>query len=123
MPAARHRRPTDDNVASVRGAGAAVLARAPIAAATPGVALRLVFVDAASGTTRGARAVQVGEVFASQVLPYFDQYALSHRFWSADSRYVFFISAAHSLRVFDRETRNIKSLGVNNVLALASRPI
>jgi TolB protein len=78
--------PTDDNVASVHGAGTAVLARARTAAATPGVALRLVFVDAASGTTRGARAVQVGEVFASQVLPYFDQYALSHRFWSADSR-------------------------------------
>jgi TolB protein len=25
-------------------------------------------------------------VFAAQVLPYFDQYALSHRFWSSDSR-------------------------------------
>jgi TolB protein len=76
---------TDDNVA-LDGRGTAVLARAPVAAAAPGVALRLVFVDTASGTTRGARAIQVGEVFASQVLPYFDQYALSHRFWSPDSQ-------------------------------------
>src|SRR6185369_16141990 len=76
-----------DNVASVDGgATTARLARASVAAAAPGVGLRLVFVDAASGATRGARAVQVGDLFAAQVLPYFDQYALSHRFWSADSR-------------------------------------
>ena len=25
-------------------------------------------------------------MFAAQVLPYFDQYALSHRFWSPDGR-------------------------------------
>lgn len=80
--------PTDDKVATIRaGTGASVrLAGTRLAAAAPGVALRLVFVDAASGATRGARAVQVGEVFAAQVLPYFDQYALSHRFWSPDSR-------------------------------------
>ena len=79
--------PSDDNVASLDGGATTVrLARASIAAAAPGVALRLVFVDAASGATRGARAVQVGDLFAAQVLPYFDQYALSHRFWSPDSR-------------------------------------
>jgi hypothetical protein len=27
----------------------------------------------------------VSETFALQLLPYFDQYALSHRFWSPDS--------------------------------------
>ncbi|MFL5713597.1 MAG: hypothetical protein ACJ769_02935 [Chloroflexota bacterium] len=76
----------DDNLASVNRAPKARLARAHTTAAAPGVALRLVFVDTRSGATRGARAVQVGEVFAAQVLPYFDQYALSHRFWSPDGR-------------------------------------
>jgi hypothetical protein len=42
--------------------------------------------------------------------------------WSADSRYAFYIQADHTLAAFDREERQSKSLGVNNVLALASRP-
>ena len=48
--------------------------------------------DSSSSTRLRARrvgrgpAVQVGDLFAAQVLPYFDQYALSHRFWSPDSR-------------------------------------
>ena len=31
------------------------------------------------------RPIRLGDLFANQVLPYFDQYALSHRVWSADS--------------------------------------
>ena len=42
--------------------------------------------DAATGAIPAQRAVQVGDLFAAQVLPYFDQYALSHRIWSPDSR-------------------------------------
>ena len=42
----------------------------------------------ASGNIVSQRAVQVGDVFAQQVLPYFDQYALSHRIWSPDGRSV-----------------------------------
>jgi TolB protein len=82
--------PGGDNVA----AGDAILAvakgaeprpnHAPVAA--PGVGLRLIFVEVSSGTIRSQRAVRVGDVFIGQVLPYFDQYALSHRFWSADDR-------------------------------------
>jgi TolB protein len=55
-------------------------------AAAPGAALRLVFKDVATGETRSERSVQVSDLFAGQVMPYFDQYALSHRFWSRDSR-------------------------------------
>ena len=85
--------PGDDSVAGTDGV---VLARAAgprgsiaqSAAAAPGLALRLVFVDVASGTVRSQRAVQVTDDFAQQQLPFFDQYALSHRIWSADSRLV-----------------------------------
>ncbi len=49
-----------------------------------GIGLRLAFLDAATGEERSSRDVRVSELFAFQVLPYFDQYALSHRWWSAD---------------------------------------
>ncbi len=85
--------PGDDSVAD---AGRIALARAAVthgpagrpAAVAPGLALRLVFLDVASGTIRAQRAVQVGDDFAQQQLPFFDQYALSHRVWSPDSRLV-----------------------------------
>ena len=51
----------------------------------PGFVVHLGFVDVASGTIRGEQDVRVSILFANQVLPFFDQYALSHRFWSADS--------------------------------------
>jgi TolB protein len=43
-------------------------------------------VDAASGAIRAKRGIQLADLFAAQQLPYFDQYALSHRIWSPDSR-------------------------------------
>ena len=49
-----------------------------------GLGLRLSFVDAADGSIRSERAIQVSDLFLNQVLPFFDQYALSHRFWSPD---------------------------------------
>ena len=54
-------------------------------AAAPGVILRLVFIDVPSGQVRHQRSARLSELFVNQVLPYFDQYALSHRFWSPDS--------------------------------------
>jgi hypothetical protein len=83
--------PGDDTQASEDGI---VLARmaGPLhrgvwpAAAAHGLALRLVFVDVATGAVRSQRSVQVADDFTLQQLPYFDQYALSHRTWSADSR-------------------------------------
>jgi TolB protein len=56
----------------------------PRAADAPGIPASLVFVDVASGAVRSERPVQLSELFVNQVLPYFDQYALSHRVWSPD---------------------------------------
>ena len=66
-----------------------------------------VFVDLASGAAQGG--IPIVGVFQSLV-------------WSTDSRYLFFIGGGYKLWAFDRETRNLKPLGINNVLALASRP-
>lgn len=69
--------PGEDKVASARGL-------APVATA-PGLALRIVFVTVGSGAIRSHQIVRVADVFTSQVLPYFDQYALSHQVWAPDS--------------------------------------
>jgi TolB protein len=79
-------RPPDDTIVRTPGSGMVILAGARHVATDPGVTLGLVFVDAASGDIVSQRVVQVGDVFAQQVLPYFDQYALSHRIWSPDGR-------------------------------------
>jgi TolB protein len=71
--------PGDDDVAS-----AAALVP-PTAAPASGYLLRLAFVDVASGRVRSTSEVRVTELFGLQVLPFFDQYALSHRLWSPDS--------------------------------------
>ncbi len=62
-------------------------AEALFAAASPppGVEVRLVFVDVASGAIRSDRPVRLGSEFVNALLPYFDQYALSHRVWAPDS--------------------------------------
>ena len=77
--------PSDDNIAGLDDATAR-LARAPMAVPAPGVPLRLVFVDATTGIIHAKRGIQLADLFAAQQLPYFDQYALSHRLWSPDSR-------------------------------------
>jgi TolB protein len=56
----------------------------PLAVDAAGVGLHLAFVDVATAEVRAERDVQVSELFAFQVLPFFDQYALSHRFWAPD---------------------------------------
>jgi TolB protein len=43
-------------------------------------------VDVASGRVLSERDLRVSELFAFQLLPYFDQYARSHLLWSVDSR-------------------------------------
>lgn len=59
----------------------------PVATATPalGLDVRLVFVDVATGAVGSERAVRLANQFVSGILPYFDQYALSHRVWAPDS--------------------------------------
>jgi hypothetical protein len=44
-----------------------------------------VIVDVESGAIRSQRPVRLGARFISELLPYFDQYALSHRLWAPDS--------------------------------------
>ena len=65
---------------------AAGLGAAPAATATPpGAEVRLAFVDVASGAVRSERTVRLASHFVAALLPYFDQYALSHRLWAPDS--------------------------------------
>lgn len=90
--------PGDTNVAS-RSDAVATLARAgsadepgarsvaaPAAQTAVGLSMLVAFVDVATGAVRSERAGRIAELFLNQVVPYYDQYALSHRFWSPDSR-------------------------------------
>ncbi len=52
------------------------------------------------------RTVSLGETFVDQILPYFDQYALSHRLWSPDSRSI--------------ALPTVDEAGVNQVLVLSA---
>jgi TolB protein len=70
-------------LASTTGAGRRSVAAA---AAPPGVALRLAFVTVGSGAVLSQKTLRVSDVFTQQVLPFFDQYALSHRLWAPDGR-------------------------------------
>ena len=76
----------DDIVTEANRRSGAVLAIANKAAdeAAAGLPLHLAFVDVATGSIRSERVVRLSDLFVNQVLPYFDQYALSHRFWSPD---------------------------------------
>lgn len=61
----------------------------PVADASPtpaaAVTVHLVFVDVGDGHVRSDQVVRPASRFVGQFLPYFDQYALSHRIWAADS--------------------------------------
>ena len=43
------------------------------------------FIDVETGAVRSRQTVRLADHFVGQLLPYFDQYALSHRLWSPDS--------------------------------------
>jgi TolB protein len=79
--------PGDANGTAHAGTATTVAARfdARTAATPPGFGLHLFFIDAATGSVRSQRMVRISTTFVDQLLPYFDQYALSHRLWSADS--------------------------------------
>jgi TolB protein len=49
-----------------------------------GIDVALQFVDVAAGTATPAEVVSLSPLYVNQILPYFDQYALSHRVWSPD---------------------------------------
>jgi TolB protein len=76
--------PGEDKIASI-GRASLISTSSAWDVAAEGPKLRLAFVDVGSGTIRSHWGFNVSEVFVNQVLPYFDQYALSHRMWSPDS--------------------------------------
>jgi TolB protein len=61
------------------------LASTGITPVQAGVGLQLDLVDVEAESVRTTHEVTVSDLFVNQVLPFFDQYALSHRFWSPDS--------------------------------------
>jgi WD40-like Beta Propeller Repeat len=73
-------------------AGGGVVLTAARASATPtvgppaatAVRARLAFVDVETGKVTSEKVIGLGEDFVNLLLPYFDQYALSHRLWSPD---------------------------------------
>jgi TolB protein len=67
-----------------RPAGLAASARSP-ARQYNALSLRLWVVDVASGQQRQLYTFRPSEIFITQFLPFFDQYALSHRLWSPAS--------------------------------------
>ena len=56
-----------------------------LTADTPGAPLRIEFIDVKTGRPRGERVVRLAPYFVNALIPYFDQYALSHDLWSLDS--------------------------------------
>jgi TolB protein len=56
-----------------------------IAAAGGGAIVRLSIVEVATGAVTATSIVRPSQTFLNEVLPYFDQYALSHRIWSPAS--------------------------------------
>jgi TolB protein len=59
--------------------------RLPPVAVGSGYDVSLAFVDVATGEVRSKKRVRITNLFGLQVLPFFDQYARSHRVWSRDS--------------------------------------
>ena len=56
----------------------------PRVADAEGIDVALQFVDVAAETATPAQVVSLSPLYVNQILPYFDQYALSHRVWSPD---------------------------------------
>lgn len=75
--------PGDDNIAAT-GRGVLISNTSPGRAAAAGVKLRISFVNVESGAIRSRWSFAISQLFIDQILPYFDQYALSHRMWSSD---------------------------------------
>ena len=73
-----------DNPGAGRPAGLAALSPSP-QSQLGDLRLRLSVVEVASGQQRVLRSFRPSEIFLSQFIPFFDQYALSHRLWSPAS--------------------------------------
>ena len=78
------------DVPSTAGGDVVLAAARPPATPSPdppaatAVRARLALVDVATGKVTSERVIGLGEDFVNLLLPYFDQYALSHQLWSPD---------------------------------------
>lgn len=79
--------PDGHTIATLRlqGGNGTTVAAAATPAPAPGPELHLLFVNVADGAIRSDRVVRATSRFVNEFLPYFDQYALSHRVWAPDS--------------------------------------
>lgn len=68
----------------VEGNGRRILSK-PHTQDHPEINLTLTLIEAATGNKRRLTSFQPSVIFITQFLPFFDQYALSHRVWSPDS--------------------------------------
>jgi TolB protein len=75
--------PSHDNEVAI--AAIAPIGAGPLAE-SGGLTLGLAFVDVETGTVRSERPVRLSDTVVRQFLPFFDQYALSHRLWSPASK-------------------------------------
>jgi hypothetical protein len=69
----------------IPGDGQVAAAGGRLQATTDRLALRLLFVDVATGTVGFGREVRLSDLVLAQFLPFADQYARSHRIWSPAS--------------------------------------
>jgi TolB protein len=77
--------PDSSSPGAGRPAGLAAIASQPGAQGShPEIRVRLSVVDVADGQRRLLTSFQPSDLFVTQFLPFFDQYALSHRLWSPD---------------------------------------
>jgi TolB protein len=80
--------PSGSGIAALRIPAAdntVIPAVARVRPAVSGFTFELLFIEAADGRITSQREARLSDLFVNQVLPFFDQYALSHRFWSPDS--------------------------------------
>ena len=89
------------------------------AVAQAGVSLRLSFVSVSEGAIRSELSVRVSDLFVGQVLPFFDQYALSHRFWSPDGASIILplVGAADTteLTVIPADGRETRTVAIGEI--------
>jgi TolB protein len=81
--------PDDDEIVGVPGVRLASTRSSPDGLEAPppnqGIPLLLAFVNVMTGEIASSRPVEVTSRYVNNILPYYDQYALSHRTWAPDS--------------------------------------
>jgi TolB protein len=98
-----------ENEGTIAAANKQLRLSKPAQQSHPALNLNLILIDAASGERRRLLSFQPTFSFITQFLPYFDQYALSHRLWSPQSD-------ALVLPIQDDEVSRIAVIPINGEL-------